>query len=375
MNKENLETMNIPNFEMTFDVKNNIEFYSTGVYDYYNKQNDLKKIVPKKIFYAVELLKDISTVKPSNDKKVVTKVLNNVSNLHFERFGLMLMNFLNANFSSFESAYNTFFYAYGFEGERSKDQKSNELSLVKNSFDSEIEFVKTAKKWFDEHKNNLEMQQQSIKEAVDYIYNLHGDNRDKEIDKKIKLQAYSITELPFSIYSNDYLIQNQNIYTEFIDIDTDNLQKAVNSLSKENVIIYNSLSYIAKSFAGIAYITLKTLVNESSMPITVCQNCGRYFIPQARNDEKYCDYIDLNKNSCKFDGAKKVYNAKKAPVLQEYNKIYQTKFMRMKRNPDNEEYKEQFEKFTTNGNALKKAYRSGDINEKEFIKKLKEIEK
>ena len=32
-----------------------------------------------------------------------------------ERFGLMLLRFLNADLSNYEIAYKTFFYAYGFE--------------------------------------------------------------------------------------------------------------------------------------------------------------------------------------------------------------------------------------------------------------------
>ena len=50
-------------------------------------------------------------------------------------------------------------------------------------------------------------------------------------------------------------------------------------------------------------------------------------------------------------GAKNKYAQKvqKDPAISAYNKVYQTKIMRTRRNPDNKELKEQFENFKLRG--------------------------
>lgn len=71
---------------------------------------------------------------------------------------------------------------------------------------------------------------------------------------------------------------------------------------------------------------------------------------------------------------KYVQKTQQNQVLSAYNKIYQTKIMRTRRNPDNKELKEQFENFKLRGTAIKKAYLENKISFDKYNELLKIIE-
>ncbi|MBQ2966874.1 MAG: hypothetical protein IJE10_01970 [Clostridia bacterium] len=43
------------------------------------------------------------------------------------------------------------------------------------------------------------------------------------------------------------------------------------------------------------------------LPINRCENCGRFFAPQSRTDEKYCNYVMDGEESCRKIGAGKTF--------------------------------------------------------------------
>ena len=102
-----------------------------------------------------------------------------------------------------------------------------------------------------------------------------------------------------------------------------------------------------------------------------CEHCGKYFIPQNRSDEKYCNnlYKDTGK-TCKEIGADRLYSErlKNRPVMQEYRKAYQKKFAEAKRNLDNKSLKQDFENWKTEAKGKVLAYKKGNLDEKEVIK-------
>lgn len=72
---------------------------------------------------------------------------------------------------------------------------------------------------------------------------------------------------------------------------------------------------------------------KSNIVIKKCENCGKFFIPTSRNDEKYCDNIFRNNKTCKELGYyEKVINN---DVLKTYRTIYKTQNARKQRNKDN----------------------------------------
>ena len=109
----------LEDFYIWFNMKDKEEYYSTPLYLYNvlrkdtDKENDEEKKKDKTRVY-LELEKDISKTK-LNKKKEIIRQPSTIYIHYAESIGMLLINFLNADFSSFESAYNTFFYAYGFE--------------------------------------------------------------------------------------------------------------------------------------------------------------------------------------------------------------------------------------------------------------------
>ena len=109
----------LEDFYIWFNMKDKEEYYATPLYLYNvlrkdtDKENDEEKKKDETRVY-LELEKDISKTK-LNKKKEVIRQPSTIYIHYAESIGLLLINFLNADFSSFESAYNTFFYAYGFE--------------------------------------------------------------------------------------------------------------------------------------------------------------------------------------------------------------------------------------------------------------------
>lgn len=72
---------------------------------------------------------------------------------------------------------------------------------------------------------------------------------------------------------------------------------------------------------------------KNDYPISVCQNCGKFFVPYKRNDAKYCSHIFKDNKTCRELAFEiKVEND---DVLRLYRKIYKTKNAWKNRNKKN----------------------------------------
>ena len=77
--------------------------------------------------------------------------LKHPGNIYFpfvERLGLLLLKFLNANLSTYETAYKDFFYAYGFE--LLKDLDKNYKFELSNNYGSNENYLKATTKIFED---------------------------------------------------------------------------------------------------------------------------------------------------------------------------------------------------------------------------------
>lgn len=88
------------------------EHYSTPLYLYQVKRDRINSDDETKLYLKLE--KDISKVR-LNKKKEILRQPSTIYIHYVENIGAMLINFLNADFTNYETAYNTFFYAYGYE--------------------------------------------------------------------------------------------------------------------------------------------------------------------------------------------------------------------------------------------------------------------
>ena len=118
----------------------------------------------------------------------------------------------------------------------------------------------------------------------------------------------------------------------------------------------------------------RQLIIENKLHIRKCENCGKYFIPESRSDEKYCSNPSpQNPNkTCKEYGAKKKYRdeIKSHPIKYEHNKtsqFYRMRINRTKNNQEKEKYEKKFNTYKENFEKKKKQYNSGKLKENNFV--------
>ena len=104
-----------------------------------------------------------------------------------------------------------------------------------------------------------------------------------------------------------------------------------------------------------------------------CKNCGKFFVPDNRVDELYCNNIYENNKTCKEVGPFRT----KQKLMQEnddlriYRNVYQKLLLRTRRNPSNMKYAREFEFFKDDNNKWKENISKGISTEKEYIEWLK----
>lgn len=141
-----------------------IYLYKTDTYDDFEEKR--RKIIQEDNFYKH---------KPSN-KISAQKHPATILFAFVEQFGNFLISLLNVDFSNFTSAYNTFFYLYGFE--LLKEYISyNELM---RTYKSEKELVHIMEMVYEYSCSELMDIQYEFRESVDFIYNLNGNDELKE---------------------------------------------------------------------------------------------------------------------------------------------------------------------------------------------------
>lgn len=102
-----------------------------------------------------------------------------------ESFGMMLMMFLNADFSSFEKAYKTFFYAYGFE----LLKEYVPYKELEDTYKSEKKLLEVMNKVYEDSSYELLEIQENFRKCVDQIYNLNGEKGLEEVSANSKFIA------------------------------------------------------------------------------------------------------------------------------------------------------------------------------------------
>ena len=99
-------------FYLWFNFEEKEEYYATPLYLYNVNRKRIDKNIETRL--CLELEKDISKTK-LNKKKEIARHPATIYIHYVENLGAILINFLNADFTTYETAYNTFFYAYGYE--------------------------------------------------------------------------------------------------------------------------------------------------------------------------------------------------------------------------------------------------------------------
>lgn len=113
------------------------------------------------------------------------------------------------------------------------------------------------------------------------------------------------------------------------------------------------------------------------MTIKCCENCGKFFVAYNRSDTLYCDRKSPQEKewSCKEYVSKRGWYEKQREneAAKLYRNIYQKKQMYLRRHPDLEKYKKDFEEFKTAAKEWKKNIKNGTAAESDYLQWLKEV--
>lgn len=342
-------------FYFWFNTETKKEYYATPLYfykaDYHlDTENKLRDVYYKE------------TEKTDNG-------LKHPASIYFpfhEKFGLLLLRFLNANLSNYETANKTFFYAYGFEilKDLDKDYKF-ELS---NNYGSNENYLKAINKIFEDLQENLIDLQQELINAVTYMYNL---NNDSILEKYTYSERYAVYLIKrkgklYSYYKND-LIMRDSYSRKYNEFENNSEYDILESLHTKNMLLSMSDTHMSNDLSSICYAILEELSKTSNYPIKKCQNCGMYFIPTSKVDEIYCDYPKENSKTCRDLGAFQSYTErlKNNKAMGEYRRTYQQKFMQVRKNKENQKLANNFEIWKKHAKEKINAMKKGKLTENE----------
>ena len=124
---------------------------------------------------------------------------------------------------------------------------------------------------------------------------------------------------------------------KYKDFDNDSEYELLEILQSKKQVLSMSDTHKSNDLASICYAILEELSKIPNYPIKKCQNCGMYFIPNAKTDEVYCDYPKENSKSCRDLGAFQSYTErlKNNKAMGEYRRTYQQKCMQLKKDKNN----------------------------------------
>ena len=225
-----------------------------------------------------------------------------------------------------------------------------DLKLILNTYNTFKDLIEFC--YFNDNIKNMTLLQK-------YLYYLHKFNIGKITLPKKTIDAF------------DLKVKNPN--AELLKNDND----IIIALQENTPYFY--FTYECLNISDYMITTFLQII-ENNYLILKCKNCNKYFIPYKRTDTYYCDRISPQDNTktCKQYGADRAWWIRTKDENDWYNlyrKIYQSFQVKAKRNPDNPQFKQNYDNFRADANEWKKAVKEGTKTEAEFMKWLQEFRK
>ena len=287
-----------------------------------------------------------------------------------EKLGLMLIRFLNTDFSNFINAYDSFYYPYGIE----LLEHYSEHFKFKNQYSNEKSLLDDFKEFHSIIQNDLVTIQKDFKEAIDFLYNLNGNDEYKNNTAQSKFIACIIKQKTnLYKYINNTNIINYTYSDKAEDYKKASFDTVLTDLSYDITMLKVSNIYTSDEVGDILFTILNQIIQNNDT-IRTCQNCGKYFIPNKLN-EIYCDLDNVDKSpTCKEKGAGEQYrkNLENNKVQALYRRIYQQKFMTTYRNKESKTIQKEFEQWKKEARDKINKIKKGKLTEDEVYNWLVE---
>ena len=229
----------------------------------------------------------------------------------------------------------------------------------------------------------------TLKNIINFSYNI---KEEKYLNGLTPSQRYYIFIHTYE--SNEYLglfnyLSDVSLNQEFDFLEYDKSIKSSNFKTPQSLAKYikneckrnqnfhiKSYLYSFNSLMSAYYFCVLYFI-ENNIPIKICKNCGKYFIPANRISSVYCNRIFENNKTCREVGAINAYNEKlkKDEVNLLYRRTLSAKKMLANRNPDIPIYLEKYEKWKKDANKFKQDVKNGTKTEEEFKQWIEETKK
>lgn len=356
-------------FYIWFDFEEKKEHYSTPLYLY----NVIRERMDPKneTELRLELEKSISKTKLKNKKEEI-KQPSTIYIHYTESIGAILINFLNADFTNYETAYDTFFYAYGYELIK---EYTPYLYSKNDDYITDKELRDVLKDTFDSASDRIIELQECFKKCVDFVYNLNGNEELSEENKLSKFIAYTIKDNDLYTYLQYLEIILDDYRKAHHENYSNPLKKLIKEIDNKNQKLELHNVYTSNKLTSILFAVLDQVVRHENLQIKTCMNCGRYFIPTYRQNEIYCDLPNVDKSpTCREKGAVEQYkkNLENNKTQALYRRIYRQKFMIAQRNKESKTIQKEFTQWKKEAKDKMNQLKKNKLTEDEVYKWLVE---
>ena len=303
----------------------------------------------------------------------IYKKYKNTYSLHIQKnefnIGEQLCDFINTDFENNDS-FKVFIKKYGINFFLNCTEiKYTEFPVSDEEYKNSLDTL------FNEYKYIFVSFKQDIILDVEYIFNMNYLEETKDLTPLQRFQIMTNSDLSsksFRYFDNNKVKVNLSAfeilrdYSEF-PMRQDETQRIV---TQANI----SSSYFFECTDIIQTLLIELLeIAKLNIEIKKCRNCGKFFVPDNRSDEIYCNNIFENGKTCKEIGHFKVKQKEmqENDTLRIYRNVYQKLLLRTRRNPKNNQYARDFELFKDDNNIWRENISKGIVTEEEYLKWLK----
>lgn len=233
--------------------------------------------------------------------------------------------------------------------------------------------------FYNSIKSQLESIQHDFKNTVKFCF-INGDEKLSELTaaQKYFLSYHSYIEDSIFVYNTSLRKYSKGItvdFESFFGIDINFTDFTLNELNKNNNFTFSPYSYICTKLENALFLSFINILNINSIKIRECANCGKYFFPISKSNEKFCTnrISRTSKKTCRAVGAFKVYNNKiKDNEIESLIRTTSSYFsMQVKRNSDIDLYKKKYDEWKNNYKQKKTLYKNNEITKEELIEWIK----